>query len=125
MYKHYNYTHFMHKNFVSKLISKISTREHLYIFTSIYLYKRPTPHLLTLLSFLYRHTLNFDYNTNLFAPLFNFWTQKKNTPVRVCSLFMGSYYSIPLLSHSSLKSVRPSIISYKASSGKYTVLPFK
>lgn len=53
-------------------------------------------------------------------------TPKKNTPFLMCSSRCGiSHYSMCLLSHSSLKSLRPSMRSYSISSGRYTVLPFK
>lgn len=53
-------------------------------------------------------------------------TPKKNTPFLMCSSRCGiSHYSMCLLSHSSLKSLRPSMRSYSISKGRYTVLPFK
>lgn len=53
-------------------------------------------------------------------------TPKKNTPFLMCSSRCGiSHYSMCLLSHSSLKSFKPSMRSYSISKGRYTVLPFK
>lgn len=47
-------------------------------------------------------------------------TPKKNTPFLMCSLSRSgiSHYSMCLLSHSSLKSLRPSMKSYSISSGR-------